>query len=315
MVEKQTSFIVWQFYLDRGGKYTNNQLTIYFSQQETIYKFTLPYVHKFNGISELFNQTLQNMAKPWLIGLNKRFWVEVYAAVVYNKNHLPHSSEQDMILFEVFHHMKPSISHLQLFGTKCFIHIFKERILPESKLMLWVEEGIFLRYGNTPYIYKVYILARNHTFIVFTYNVKFESIIADSRLGVEITTADVTLLDVNSISSITITLILLIRPIIVTAPKHMTTTITITIADRAGTGHKVTWRQLSVIQIQLSVRRNTVIGQTNTVLRHTTSGYKDYVIGRLYYKGITMGHDACLWIFYINLSYLPSMYSLLSLSR
>ena len=39
---------------------------------------------------------------------------------------------------------------------------------------------------------------------------------------------------------------------------------------------------------------NTVIGHTNTVLGHTTSDYKDYVIGRLYYKGITMGHDACI---------------------
>ena len=39
---------------------------------------------------------------------------------------------------------------------------------------------------------------------------------------------------------------------------------------------------------------NTVIDHTNTVLENTTFGYKDYVIGRLYYKGIIMGHDACI---------------------
>ena len=32
--------------------------------------------------------------------------------------------------------MKPSISHLQLLGRKCFIHIPKEQCLPRSKLML-----------------------------------------------------------------------------------------------------------------------------------------------------------------------------------
>ena len=93
----------------------------------------------------------------------------------------------------------------------------------------------------------------------------------------------------------------------VMAPEHMTTTITI--------GHKVTWRQLSVIRIRLSVTRIQLLVRriqfsnirhlTNTVLRHTTPGYKDYVIGRLYYEGITMGHNACFWIFYINLFYLP----------
>src|SRR5258706_10420387 len=80
-----------------------------------------------------------------------------------------------MTPFEAFHRKKPSISHLQLFGRKCFIHIPEERRLPGSKLMPRAEEGIFLGYTDTPSIYKVHILARSHTFIMSALDVKFES--------------------------------------------------------------------------------------------------------------------------------------------
>src|SRR5258705_3164773 len=131
------------------------------------------------------------MARPWLVDLNnrlglnvshKRFWAEAYAAAVYTKNRLPHSSLQDMTPFEAFHRKKPSISHLQPFGRKCFIHIPEERRLPGSKLMPRAEEGIFLGYTDTPSIYKVHILARSHTFIVSALDVKFESVTADSEV-------------------------------------------------------------------------------------------------------------------------------------
>src|SRR5258705_333055 len=101
-----------------------------------------------------------------------------------------------MTPFEAFHHKKPSISHLQPFGRKCFIHIPEERRLPGSKLMPRAEEGIFLGYTDTPSIYKVHILARSHTFIVSALDVKFESITADSE--VILTTSEVT--TVTSIS-------------------------------------------------------------------------------------------------------------------
>src|SRR5258705_5311239 len=87
-----------------------------------------------------------------------------------------------MTPFEAFHHKKPSISHLQPFGRKCFIHIPKERRLPGSKLMPRAEEGIFLGYTDTPNIYKVHILARSHTFIVSALDVKFEFVTADSEV-------------------------------------------------------------------------------------------------------------------------------------
>src|SRR5258706_12270259 len=97
-----------------------------------------------------------------------------------------------MTPFEAFHCKKPSISHLQPFGRKCFIHIPEEKRLPGSKLMPRAEEGIFLGYTDTPSVYKVHILARSHTFIVSALDVKFESVTADSRPETEVTLMEVT---------------------------------------------------------------------------------------------------------------------------
>src|SRR5258705_10012822 len=92
MVENQTSYIIQLFRSDGGGEYANNQLIAYFSQKGIVHEFTLPYAHEYNGVPEHFNRTLQNMVRPWLADLNKRFWAEAYAAAVYTKNHLLHSS-------------------------------------------------------------------------------------------------------------------------------------------------------------------------------------------------------------------------------
>ena len=104
-----------------------------------------------------------------------------------------------MTLFEVFHYKKPSISHLQLFGRKCFIHILEEPHLPKSKLMPQAEEGILVVYTDTPSIYKVHIPARSNTFIVSTLNVMFEDTSAISK----IITSDETIPDVNSDNGLT----------------------------------------------------------------------------------------------------------------
>ena len=100
--------------------------------------------------------------------------------MVYIKNHLLRSSIQDMILFEVFYYIKPSILHLQPFGRECFSHIAKEQCLSGSKLMPQAEEGIYLAYTDTSCIYKVHIPACNHTFIISTLDIKFKDTAAQS---------------------------------------------------------------------------------------------------------------------------------------
>ena len=117
---------------------------------------------------------------------------------------MSHSSLQDMTPFEAFHRKKPSISHLQPLGRKCFVHIPEEQHLLGSKLMPRADEGILVGYTDTLRIYKVHIPTHNHTFIISALDITFEDTSATSEVTTsEVTTSDVTMLDVNSENGLT----------------------------------------------------------------------------------------------------------------
>ena len=114
------------------------------------------------------------MVRPWLLNLNKRYWAEGYASAIYVKNWLPQLAVKDKTPYEAFYGLKPTISHLQLFGRTCYVHISEERQPPGSKLNLCTEKEFFFRYIDSPLIYKVYIPACKHTYIISALDVKFD---------------------------------------------------------------------------------------------------------------------------------------------
>ena len=71
------------------------------------------------------------------------------ATAVYLKNRLPHSAVKDQTPYEVLHGKKPTISHLQLFGTECFVHIPEEARPSGSKLQPRAEKGWFVGYNES----------------------------------------------------------------------------------------------------------------------------------------------------------------------
>ena len=76
---------------------------------------------------------------------------------VYLKNRLPHSAVKDRTPYEVLHSKKPTISHLQPFGTECFVHIPEEARPSGSKLQPRAEKGWFVGYTESTKIFMVYI--------------------------------------------------------------------------------------------------------------------------------------------------------------
>jgi len=100
-------------------------------------------------------------------------WAEACTAAVYLRNRLPHSQlkqrpsfkNQGRTPFEMLYNKKPSISHLQPFGSLCYIHIPEERRSAGSKLQHRAECATFIGYTESPYIYKVQ-LANKHMFTV-----------------------------------------------------------------------------------------------------------------------------------------------------
>ena len=59
--------------------------------------------------------------------------------------------------YEIIISRKPTISHLQPFGAKCYVHIPKESRPSGSKLLPGAVKGMFIGYTNSTKIFQIYI--------------------------------------------------------------------------------------------------------------------------------------------------------------
>ena len=84
----------------------------------------------------------------------------MYTIAVYLKNWLPHLAIKDRTPYKVLYSKKPTISHLQPFGTECFVHILEEARSLGSKLQPTAKKGWFVRYTESTKIFIVYILSK-----------------------------------------------------------------------------------------------------------------------------------------------------------
>jgi hypothetical protein len=82
------------------------------------------------------------------------FWGESILTAAYIRNRCPTSRHPSKTPHELFHSVKPDISHLRTFGCPAFVHIdSKIRTKWDSKAI----EGIFVGYGINVKGYRIYI--------------------------------------------------------------------------------------------------------------------------------------------------------------
>ena len=128
MVKRQFNTEVKYFRTDGGGEYVNYEVKATFAQEWITHEVTPPYSPESNGVVERFNRTLKEMIRTWLRSIEKYFLLaEAVNSMVYIKNKLPHRMLDKTTPFEKLFGQKPSITHLQPFGRKCYVHI------PEAK--------------------------------------------------------------------------------------------------------------------------------------------------------------------------------------
>ena len=164
MLERQHKTKILRLRTDNGGEYVNQDLKLHLNTNGIIHELTPPYAHESNGVAERLNRTILEMVRAMLGSLNKRLWAQAVHTAIYIKNRLPHSAVKDQTPYEALHQTKPSISHLQPFGRKCYVHIPTERRPAGSKLLPRADQGLFVGYTESTHIYQVYIPSRNHVF-------------------------------------------------------------------------------------------------------------------------------------------------------
>ena len=145
---------------DNGGEYTSRQFEAYLAKEGIKHQLTVPYTPQQNGVSERRNRTLMEMARCLLYEkkLPLNFWAEAVNTAAYLINRMASRVLTDKTPYELWYGFKPSIDHLKVFGSICYV------LKPEvrrRKLDQKADIGILIGYSTNSKAYKIYDLNVN----------------------------------------------------------------------------------------------------------------------------------------------------------
>ena len=149
---------------DNGGEFTSHKFEEYLVKEGIKHQLTIPYTPQQNGVSERKNRTLMEMARCLLYEkkLPLKFWVEAVSTATYLLNRMMTRSLGDKTPYEEWHGHKPSIDHLKVFGSPCYV---LQPEIKRRKLDQKSEVGILIGYSSKSKGYKVFDLKTNQAII------------------------------------------------------------------------------------------------------------------------------------------------------
>ncbi|GJY66091.1 retrovirus-related pol polyprotein from transposon TNT 1-94 [Tanacetum coccineum] len=155
MVEKEKGLKIKSMRSDRGGEFLSKEFNK-FCEDNGIRRFlTAPYSPQQNGVRERKNRTILNMVRSMLKNkkMPKEFWVEAVDCAVYLLNRCPSKSLDNKTPQEAWNGMKPTVSHLRIFGSIAYVHVPSQR---RSKLDDRSKKHVFVGYDKQSKGYKLY---------------------------------------------------------------------------------------------------------------------------------------------------------------
>ncbi|KAG8480457.1 hypothetical protein CXB51_024633 [Gossypium anomalum] len=155
LAENQSGCKIKALRTNNGTGYLSERFQKLCEQAGIHHQLTTVYTSQQNGVCERKNRTVLDMARCLLFEskLPSKFWAEVFNTSVYLLNKLPTVAVKEKTPFEAWHRIKPSISHLKVFGCVCYALIPAER---RTKLERRAALGIFVGYNSTNKGYRVY---------------------------------------------------------------------------------------------------------------------------------------------------------------
>ncbi|CAM8925746.1 unnamed protein product [Rhodiola kirilowii] len=156
LAERKFSLKVKSIRSDHGTKFENGMFTAFCTDQGIDHNFSAPRTPQQNGVVERKNRTLEDMTRTMLIEsrLARSFWAEAMNAACYVLNRCYLRPILDKTPYELLKVRKPNISHLRVFGSKCYVHNNGKNQL--GKFDPRSDEGIFVGYALHSKAYKVF---------------------------------------------------------------------------------------------------------------------------------------------------------------
>ncbi|WVY94278.1 hypothetical protein V8G54_033366 [Vigna mungo] len=141
---------------DHGGEFQNRDFDDYLAEMEISHNFPALRTPQQNGVVERKNRALEELTRTVLNERNvpKYFWANVVSTTCYVLIRTVIRSILKLTPYEMLKGRKPSISHLRVFGSKCFVlKNGKENL---GKFDSKADETIFIGYSLKNKAYRVY---------------------------------------------------------------------------------------------------------------------------------------------------------------
>ena len=141
---------------DHGKEFENEDFSCYCFENGINHNFSAPRTPQQNGVVERKNRCLEEMARTMLNDspLPKSFWADAINTACYVMNRALIRPILKKTPYELYFGRKPNISHLHVFGCKCFVHNNGKDHL--GKFDAKSDEGIFIGYSLTSKAFRVF---------------------------------------------------------------------------------------------------------------------------------------------------------------
>ncbi|KAI0498664.1 hypothetical protein KFK09_019554 [Dendrobium nobile] len=156
---------------DHGGEFQNDRFESFCQEIGIEHNFSAPRTPQQNGIAERKNRTLVEAARAMLAEytLPRYFWAEAVNTACYVLNRVNIRSKLNKTPYELLKGRTPNLSHLHVFGCKCFI--LNNGKHPLGKFDPKSDEGVFLGYSSVGKAYRTFnkrtLVVEESTHVVF----------------------------------------------------------------------------------------------------------------------------------------------------
>ena len=140
---------------DNGSEFKNLRVEAFLDKHGIKHEFSSPYAPQQNGVVEIKNRTLIEMARTLLeeSKTSPRFWAEAVNTACHSINRLYLHPLLKKTPHELLTNKKPTVSYFRVFSCKCYI-LRKDKRL--TKFEAKSDVGICLGYATNSHVYRVF---------------------------------------------------------------------------------------------------------------------------------------------------------------
>jgi len=156
VLQKENGCCVKSICSDHGGEFQNAKFERFCEKHGISHSFSAPRTPQQNGVVEGKNRSLEELVRNMLneSKLPKYFWPDAVYTAAYMLNRTLIRPILKKTPYELYKGRKPCVSHLRVFGCKCFVRNNGKDNL--GKFDAKSDEAIHIGYGLNGHAYRVF---------------------------------------------------------------------------------------------------------------------------------------------------------------